>query len=151
MVGQNEKVDFTNLSKRNHDGKFWAVQLDTRVIKTLYKDDMMIPSYALALAIADEWEAQLDTIDLRLMHVNNMVAKSFKMFHDETLEAYKKKEILKIIENDNICHVEPEDPFNANNYRINLRKAQFEKTQLIFDSMKSNFDINLKRFELIGE
>ena len=112
---------------------------------------MMIPSYALALAIADEWEAQLDTIDLRLMHVNNMVAKSFKMFHDETLEAYKKKEILKIIENDNICHVEPEDPFNANNYRINLRKAQFEKTQLIFDSMKSNFDINLKRFELIGE
>lgn len=46
-----------NLSKRDHDGKFWAVQLDSRVIKTLYKDDMMIPSYALALAIADEWEA----------------------------------------------------------------------------------------------
>ena len=85
------------------------------------------------------------------MHVNNMVAKSFKIFHDQTLEAYKKKEILKIIENDNICHVEPEDPFNQNDYRLKLRETQFQKTQLIFDSMKTNFGINLKRFELIGE
>lgn len=56
------------------------------------------------------------------MHVNNMVAKSFKIFHDDTLESYKKKEILKIIENDNLCHVEPEDHFNLNDYKIKLRQ-----------------------------
>jgi chaperone required for assembly of F1-ATPase len=57
VLEQNEKVGLTNLSKRNYDGKFWAVTLDERVIKTLYKDDMVIPTYALALAVADEWEA----------------------------------------------------------------------------------------------
>ena len=85
------------------------------------------------------------------MHVNNMVAKSVKIYHDDTLEAYKKKEILKIIANDNLCHIEPEDPFNMNEYKIKLREDQLKGSKVVFDSMKKNFGINLKRFEAMGE
>jgi chaperone required for assembly of F1-ATPase len=100
------------MSKRSSDGKFWAIALDQRVIKTLYKDDMILPSYGLALALADEWEAQIESIDLRLMHVNSMFAKQMKMHHDDYLEPYMKKELLTIIANDNLCHVEPEGTYH---------------------------------------
>jgi chaperone required for assembly of F1-ATPase len=39
----------------NHS-KYWAVKLDGRVLKTLYKDPMVLPSRALAVAVAEEWE-----------------------------------------------------------------------------------------------
>lgn len=57
VLGPNEQVGLENMSKRCSDGKFYAVALDERVLKTLYKDDMLLPSYGLAVAIADEWEA----------------------------------------------------------------------------------------------
>jgi chaperone required for assembly of F1-ATPase len=73
----------SNLSKRNDDKPFWGITLDGRPIKTLYKDDMVLPSYPLAVAVAEEWESMLDTIDLRIMHTNTMLAKGFRVFNDE--------------------------------------------------------------------
>ena len=51
-----EDVTFENLSMSH--GPYWAVALDGRVIKTMYKDPMPIPSRALAIALAEEWESQ---------------------------------------------------------------------------------------------
>lgn len=52
----NDDVNFENLSQCH--GPYWAVALDGRIIKTLYKDPMPIPSRALAVAVAEEWESQ---------------------------------------------------------------------------------------------
>lgn len=52
----------------------------------MYKDPLYIPSRALAVAVAEEWEHQLETIDMRTMHINTMLAKSVKVKLDGTLE-----------------------------------------------------------------
>ena len=67
---------------------YFAVALDGRPIKTLYTDDLLIPSRPLALALAAEWDEQLDSVDLRGMSLNTMVAKGVKARKDETLVAY---------------------------------------------------------------
>jgi len=69
-------------------------------MKTMYKDPLYLPSRALAVAVAEEWEQQVDTIDMRSMYINNMLSKAVKCRLDNTLESYMKKEILKVIEND---------------------------------------------------
>jgi chaperone required for assembly of F1-ATPase len=40
------------------------VCLDNRTIKTIYKDELYIPSRALAVALSEEWESQDEIIDL---------------------------------------------------------------------------------------
>ena len=50
-----DDVTYDNLSLSH--GPYWAVALDGRIIKTIYKDPMPIPSRALAVAIAEEWES----------------------------------------------------------------------------------------------
>jgi chaperone required for assembly of F1-ATPase len=49
---------------------YWAVALDGRVTKTLYKDDLLIPSKALAIALAEEWEMQGERVDLKTLKLN---------------------------------------------------------------------------------
>ena len=52
---------------------------------------MVLPSYPLAVAVAEEWESMSDTIDLRIMHTNTMLAKGFRVFQDEYLVNHMKK------------------------------------------------------------
>ena len=54
QLAAGEAVNFNNLSRSN---KYWAVTLDGKVTKTMYKDNLFLPSKALAVAIAEEWEA----------------------------------------------------------------------------------------------
>lgn len=53
-LSPNEELTFNNLSLSD---KYWSVTLDGRPTKTMYKDSLFIPSYALAVALAEEWEA----------------------------------------------------------------------------------------------
>lgn len=46
-------VDFSNISVSD---KYWAVTLDDRITKTMYKDELLLPSRAIAVALAEEWE-----------------------------------------------------------------------------------------------
>ena len=55
-LNASEDVSFENLSMSH--GPYWAVALDGRIIKTMYKDPMPIPSRALAVALAEEWDSQ---------------------------------------------------------------------------------------------
>jgi chaperone required for assembly of F1-ATPase len=50
-----QKVSLKNL-RLSHD-KYYAVTLDGKVTKTLYKDDLYLPSRALAVALAEEWDS----------------------------------------------------------------------------------------------
>ena len=59
--------------------------LDGRVIKTMYKDVMPIPSRALAVALAEEWDAQQEKIDLKTLHLNQMFARAIRASHNADL------------------------------------------------------------------
>lgn len=59
--------------------------LDGRVTKTLYKDDFLIPSRALAVSIAEEWDMQEERVDLKTLKLNQMLAKAVRTIHDPTL------------------------------------------------------------------
>jgi chaperone required for assembly of F1-ATPase len=50
-----EAVSVNNLSLSD---KYWAVTLDGKVTKTMYKDNLLLPSKAMAVALAEEWEGQ---------------------------------------------------------------------------------------------
>ncbi len=65
-----EKVNFNNLSRSD---KYWAVTLDGKVTKTMYKDNFFIPSKALAVAIAEEWESQHENIHLKSLHLVSLI------------------------------------------------------------------------------
>jgi chaperone required for assembly of F1-ATPase len=65
-----EQINFNNLSRSD---KYWAVTLDGKVTKTMYKDNLFIPSKALAVAIAEEWESQHENIDLKSLHIVSTV------------------------------------------------------------------------------
>ena len=54
-IASGEAVSFNNLSLSD---KYWAVTLDGKVTKTMYKDNLLIPSKAMAIALAEEWEGQ---------------------------------------------------------------------------------------------
>jgi len=86
-----EDVNFENLSMSH--GPYWAVALDGRVIKTMYKDTMPIPSRALAVAIAEEWESQKEKIDLKTLHLNHMLARAIRATHDPSLAVHMQHEI----------------------------------------------------------
>jgi len=100
VLNEGESVSLQNLSKRNQNKPFYGITLDGRPIKTLYKDDMVLPSYPLAVAVAEEWDANLHTIDLRIMHTNTMLSKGFRVFMDEWIVNHMKDEIIKVFGND---------------------------------------------------
>lgn len=77
--------------------------LDGRVTKTVYKDDLLIPSRALAVALAEEWDMQRDKIDLKDLKLNHMLAKAVRASNDEVLMKYMKTTIQNTLENDQIC------------------------------------------------
>ena len=81
-------------------GPYWAVALDGRVIKTMYKDPLPIPSRALAVALAEEWESQQEKIDLKSLTLNHVMARSIRATHDPYLQAHMQGEIQRILEND---------------------------------------------------
>ena len=97
-----EKISLNNLSM-SHDS-YWAVTLDGRVTKTMYKDDLLIPSRSLAVALAEEWESQGETIDIKSLHLNQMIAKAWRAGLDKELASDMRKKIFQILENDQICY-----------------------------------------------
>ena len=54
-IPKDEPISFNNLSMSRD--KYWAVTLDGKVTKTMYKDNLLIPTKAMAIALAEEWES----------------------------------------------------------------------------------------------
>ena len=92
----------------------------------MYKEDLLIQSRALAVALATEWEAQVETIDMREMYLNNMMAKAITTLYDPSTKNYMLREAEKIFENDNLCFTEPGEGHSnfsgATEYQQKLRQ-----------------------------
>ena len=95
-----QKPDLTNLHVSD---KYWAITLDGRVTKTLYKEDLVIPSRALAVAIAEEWDMQKEILDLKTLKLNQIISKAVRTKNDPTLVTFMKSQIQNTLENDQIC------------------------------------------------
>lgn len=72
-------MDKVNLPKRFYkdaavarDGEGYSVELDGRAIKTPAKATLTLPSEALARAVAEEWAAQGETLDLQGMTLTRL-------------------------------------------------------------------------------
>lgn len=135
------------LSESKERGAYWAISLDDRIIKTMYKDDLFIPSRALAVALAEEWESQADVIDLRDFHMNNMLAKGIRAAHDLSLIQHMQSELQKILENDQICFLEPEEGAGSQEHKSKLRQEQNKHIEKVFGIMNEEFGIKLNIFE----
>lgn len=73
ILPQNAPIDFKNLSLSQ---KYYAVTLDGKVTKTMYKDDLLIPTRAMAVALAEEWESQNEFINLKSLHLVSFINSS---------------------------------------------------------------------------
>ena len=71
----NEKIDFSNLSLSE---KYYAVTLDGKVTKTMFKDPLFIPTKALAVALAEEWESQQESINLKSLYIVKFCSLPFR-------------------------------------------------------------------------
>ena len=80
---------------------------------------------------------------MRTMYLNQMMSKAVKCRLDHSLETYMKKEIVKVISNDQICFVEQE---SKNEYKSRLRKFQIENISFILKVLKDKLGIELKMF-----
>ena len=140
-----ESVTYNNLSKTH--GPYWGVALDGRPIKTIYKERMAVPSRALAVALAEEWESQGEKIDIKSLHLNQMLAKAIRAENDPSLAQYYQDQIQVTLENDQVCF--REDPDSQNDYKRNLAMIQKKHTDPVFEFMKRRFDITLKIWHAI--
>jgi len=129
-----ENVTLQNLHLAD---KYFAVALDGRVTKTLYKDDLCIPSRALAVAIAEEWDMQGEKIDLKTLKINQMIAKAIRSFHDPTLVTWMRTEIQNILENDQAC--QQDDLSAQNEYKQKLAQKQKELYSPLLEFMNEQF------------
>ena len=90
---KNTKIDVSNLSQVRENESYWGISLDGRAVKTMYKDELFIPSRCLAVAMAEEWENQQEYLDVNNLHLNNMFAKGTRSHHDLQLQDYMVEEI----------------------------------------------------------
>ncbi len=70
-IDKRPKRFYTDVSVAAEDG-LWRVRLDTRAIRTTGGTHLAVPSQPLAEAIAAEWRAQGERIDLYTMHITRM-------------------------------------------------------------------------------
>ncbi len=81
----------------------WTVALDARTIKTPAREAMLLPTRGLADAIAAEWRAQGDKVDLARMHLTrlaNVAIDRTPHVRDEMAD-----ELARFCETDLICHI----------------------------------------------
>lgn len=81
----------------------WTVTLDDRPLRTPARAALAVPSEALARAIAAEWDAQADTLDIASMHLTRLANVAI----DRTPAAREAMadEVAKYCETDLTCHL----------------------------------------------
>ncbi|KAJ6655952.1 hypothetical protein lerEdw1_004537 [Lerista edwardsae] len=108
-VPQPERKKFyQNVNISQSEGGF-EINLDHRKLKTPQAKVFMVPSKALALAVATEWDAQQDTIKFYSMHLttlcNTALDNPSQRSKDQLIQA-----AVKFLETDTICYRVEEPP-----------------------------------------
>lgn len=81
----------------------WSVQLDERPLKTPAKSALVLPTQTLAKTIADEWNAQEQTLDIQSMHLTrlaNVAVDRTPVSRDAMAD-----ELARYCETDLVCHL----------------------------------------------
>ena len=113
-IGKSQLKDCSiRLQSLSKSPAYWGVSLDDRVIKTLYKDDMFLPTKKLALGVAEEWTQQGESIILRSLKMTTLVTKAVRASVDEKHLSFMKREIAAILENDHMCFRDDADTGNS--------------------------------------
>ncbi|KCZ54666.1 hypothetical protein HY29_14025 [Hyphomonas beringensis] len=85
----------------------WTVQLDERAIKTPARAAMLLPTEKLAKAVAAEWNAQEEQIDLLSMHLTRLANVAIDRTPEVRYEMAD--ELARYCETDLICHIAEDD------------------------------------------
>jgi len=82
----------------------WSVALDGRVVKTPARGELIVPTAALAEAMAAEWDAQGDTLDIARMHLTRLA--NVAIDRTPQTRAGLAAEVARYCETDLTCHLE---------------------------------------------
>ena len=115
------------------DASGWSVLLDGRAVKTPAKKTLSVPSQALAEAVAAEWAAQDDVIDIERMHLTRLVNVALDRVGEQ--RAGMVDELVKYCETDLLCFL-AETP-------ADLRARQIEAWGAVRDWAGQALDIVL--------
>ncbi|MEM7006575.1 MAG: ATP12 family protein [Pseudomonadota bacterium] len=99
------------------DGK-WAVALDGRIIKTPARSDLTVSDDAIAAAIAEEWNAQGETVDIPAMHLTRLINVAIDRTPGERQAMID--EVGRYCETDLLCFLADDDQEDLRNRQIDL-------------------------------
>ncbi|XP_062508283.1 ATP synthase mitochondrial F1 complex assembly factor 2-like isoform X1 [Corticium candelabrum] len=113
----------------------YAVALDGRVVKTPLRNELLVPSESLAVAIAAEWDAQWEKIQPSGMHLTSLCMTAIDKLSETTRES-QVSDILPFLQTDCSCFrvSEPDD----------FVKLQTDTWDPIIDWFQNKFDVKLK-------
>ncbi len=105
-------------------GDGWTIALDGRTIKTPARAGLVLPTQALADALAAEWNAQADHIDLAALYLTRLANVAIDRA-SETREELA-DEVARFCETDLICHIAWDRPPLTRRERANkVRKRNY--------------------------
>ena len=93
-------------------GSGWQVLLDGRVVKTQAGSAQAVPSEALALAMAAEWQNQGETVDPDTLPLRDLADYAIDVIGPDRAAATA--QLLRYAETDTLCYrAEPDEPLHA--------------------------------------
>ena len=138
MEKKNAKRFYKKVSLQEHDDGL-QVLLDERLLKTPAKAPLILPNHALAAAIRDEFDSQIETIEAETMPIFSLAATAIDRVSTqrETLDA----ELVRFGYNDLISYRCPADEDEV------LAARQAEHWGAIQSWMKETHHVSLLAFE----
>ena len=113
----------------------WQVQLDGRGIRTAAKHPQIVPSRALAEAMAAEWDGQGEEIDLAAFRFRDMADYALDMVAPDPAIAIKA--ILPYGETDTLCYRDAEGSA--------LWRRQMERWEPLLAATEARYDVHFER------
>ena len=108
----------------------WQIALDARGLKTVKGSQQVVPSDALARAMAREWDAQGEELDTDLFVFRDMADYAIDIVSNERDTVIDK--LLAYIETDTLC------------YRADPEDALFARQQQVWEPLLSGFEADYK-------
>lgn len=113
----------------------FQIHLDGRMITTPEHQPFIVPTEALGLNIALEWQSQGKFILKQKMLLMNLAANAIDLSHMQLKDVIVNR-LINLLENDNVCYREDEDDH---------RERQDQIMNPIIDFMKSKYGVELPK------
>src|SRR5690606_34599542 len=113
----------------------WRVALDGRPIRTQGGSPQLVPTAALAEAMADEWRAQGETVDPKALPLRDLA--DYAIDHVRADRAGTVASLLKYAETDTLCYrADPDEP---------LYRRQQELWEPLVTAFEARHGVRLER------